>query len=367
MTSIFKDFTKESDEEVSNRFVNTPTIEQLYEVDKKAVSDFLDNDKKAVKDKADEIAKKEPEDVSGVEALYLKVAGCVSYNPPKEVVGAEGLFGTVWSLIKRFFSMIGNFFKWLGETFFGFGKRSKTDLNKLQAKIRAGEINYDTELNYPANAKMLLNSRKFKAFPANLDWMREELDNSIKISKNIRETFNHAQLLFSKVQDKKVSINDVEKFSKDVASLLGITMVKTKKDNNEQGKVARLTGPVWGAVVFNETTHNTNFIIAPEKQTAVGDHKFKVSKSTYDDLATKLARTTEHLVELAELSKKESTLFNIKVKTEKDLEGMGKGEAYAMAAAFRTLVGYITFIKAVMSSVQQADTAAHDIMSKAFK
>lgn len=368
MTSIFKDFEKVSEEEASNRFVNTPTIEQLYEVDKKAVNDFLDGNKKSVKDKAEEISKKEPEEVSGVEALYLKVAGCVSYNPPKDVVGAEGLFGTVWSLIQRFFSMIGNFFKWLGETFFGFGKRSQTDLNKLQAKISAGEINYDTELSYPANAKVILDSTKHKSYPSNLDWLRKELDYNYDKMDLVEVGLREAGALFKQVQEKTVRVEHVNKFVEGVTSRFGGKVTKIKEGSKSEPSTHKLIGTLWFSVTLDETKHNVAFIDNPIKQTEVTDKsKFSVSKSVYGSCADKLKETSARLNKMASISKDESKLFSIKMKSENELKGMGTAEAYAMAYAIRTLVSYISFVKSTMSMMQRVDTAAHDIMAKAFK
>lgn len=368
MTSIFKDFEKVSKEEAENRFVSTPTVEQLYELDKAAVSDFLDGDKKAVKDKAEEISKKDPEEISGVEQLYLKVAGCVNYNPPKDVIGAEGLFGTVWSLIKRFFSMIGNFFKWLGETFFGFGKRSQADLDKLQAKIRAGEINYDAELNYPANAKLILDGKKFKSYPNNLDWLRKELDFNYEKMDLVEAGLKEAGNLFKLVQEKNVRIEHVDKFVETVTNRFGGKVTKVKEGSKTEPTAYKLIGTMWFSVTLDEDKHNVAFIEQPIKQTEVTDKStFSVSKSVYGSIADKLKDTALRLNKLASISKDENKLFNIKMKTENDLSGMGKAEAYAMAYAMRTLVSYISFVKTAMSAMQRVDTAAHDIMAKAFK
>jgi len=357
MTSIFKDFDKGTQSQAITRYVNTPTVELLYQTDKKAVDAFLDGDNKAVKDKADEIEKKPEEERTGTEQLYLRVASIIP-NAPAEVNGSEGLFGTVWSLIKRFLSMIGNFFKWLAETFFGFGKRSKTDFNKLQGKVKAGEINYDTELKYPANAKALIDSKRFKSFPANLDWLAKELDNLVSRTDGAIKTFTAAKDLFAKVQDKKVTMADIERFGGAVATHLGGKL---------GGSEFRVVGAQW-ATVTKDKDGAILFVISPLKQTDVkADDTFTVSEGKFDGLVDKLEKTSNNLVRLAEISKSEGTLFNVKIKTEKDLQGMGKGEAYAMAASFRSLVNYIAFIKHVMTAIQQADTAAHDIMGKAFK
>jgi hypothetical protein len=357
MTSIFKDFDKGTQKAAITRYVNTPTVELLYQTDKKAVDAFLDGDSKSIKDKAAEIEQKPEEERDGTEQLYLRVASLLP-DAPAEVNGSEGLFSTVWSLIKRFLSMIGNFFKWLAETFFGFGTRSKTDFNKLEAKVKAGEINYDTELKYPSNAKSLIDSKRFKSFPANLDWLGKELDNLVNRTDGTIKTFTAAKDLFAKVQDKKVAVSDVERFGAAVATHLG-------------GKLGsgefRIVGALW-AVVAKDKDNAITFTLNPVKQTEVtGESKFMVSEGKFDGLVDKLEKTSNNLVRLAEISKNEGSLFNVKIKEEKDLQGIGKAEAYAMAAAFRSLVNFIAFIKHVMTAIQQADTAAHDIMGKAFK
>jgi len=357
MTSIFKDFDKDTKKAAITRYVNTPTVELLYQTDKKAVDAFLDGDSKEVKETAEKIEAKPEDDRSGVEQLYLRVASLIP-NAPAEVNGSEGLFGTVWSLIKRFLSMIGNFFKWLAETFFGFGTRSKTDFNKLQAKVKAGEINYDTELKYPGNAKSLIDSKRFKSFPANLDWLSGELDNLVKRTDGAVKTFSSAKELFAKVQDKKVTVKDVENFGKAVAAHLGGKFGDTQ---------FRVVGAQWASVA-QDKDNAIAFTIYPLKQTEVkADDHFTVSEGKFDGLVDKLETTSNNLMKLAEISKNEGTLFNVKIKQEKDLQGIGKAEAFAMAAAFRSLVNYIAFIKHVMTAIQQADSAAHDIMGKAFK
>lgn len=358
MSSLFTDFEKDAGKEAINRYVTTPTVEQLYEVDKKAIDSFLDKDVAEIDKKADEIKAKPENEVSGAEALYLRVAETFK-GPTWSVEGNEGLFSTVWSLIKRFLNMIGNFFKWLGETFFGFGKRSKTSYNKLKAQAAAGEINYDTELKYPGSARQLINAQKYKNYPENLDWLRIELDFINKQAANVSKTFTEAKALFAKLQDKKASMDDVERFGTNVAKALGGTV--------DVKKPFRIAGTTWGTVE-NTQEKGLVFDLLTLKQTDVTEKSvFKVSKSVYDTLVTTLKGTSDVLMELADLSKKEKDLFGIKIKDEKDLQGMGKQQAYVMAQAFKALVSYMGFIKNAMSAIQRADTAAHDIMKKAFK
>lgn len=370
MASLFKDFEKVADKDAVSRYVNTPTIEQLYEVDKQAVDDFLDGDKKKASDINDEIKNKKPESITGTETLYLKVFSCFDNpnNQPIEIrSGNEGLFSAVVSLVKRFLSMIGNFFKWLAETFFGFGKRSQTDLNKLEAKIKAGEINYDEEVKYPANAKMILDSARFKSYPANLDWLKKELDFVINQMNGVIGSFTEAKKLFKLIQDKKVRVEDVTTFANAVAKHMNSKVVENKTGTVEH-KVSKLVGSTWCAMSTDPNDKYATFTIIPTKQTEVTPTAtFKVSEGSVDQLLVKLKQSTACLLKLAELSKNEKELFSVNWNDEKGLQGTGHAEIYALSVAFKTLVSFIDFMKHTMSGLQRADTAAHDIMSKAFK
>jgi len=368
MTTLFKDFDHNvKSEDINGRYITTPTIEQLYEMDKKSVDDFLDDGKQTIKVKHDELSKKNKDELTGTESLYLKFSQHLLPKGQSLIDGSEGLFSTLWTLIKRFFSMIGNFFKWLGEVFFGFGKKSKTDLGRLEAKIKAGEIKFDEELAYPGNAKLILDSHKLKSYPENLDWLTKELDFVLGKMKSIKESFTEAKSLFAKVQDKSVKLIDVVNFGNTIAKDLGTTVAEGTAAEKKRFSYAKLVGSTWFDIQTEPKRKVLQFTIVPIKPTEVKDSKFKVSEARYDDLAKKLAKTADMLMSIGDISKQESALFGIKLKTDNDLEGMSTAEAYTMTAAVGSLVSYISFVKNGLSALQRADTAAHDIMRKAFK
>lgn len=367
--TLFKDIDKSEDNAAIDRYVTTPTVEMIYESDKKAVDDILDGNKAVVTIKKKELEKKDPESLTGVEKLYLQVSEHFSTKVEHNVEGTEGLFSFLYGLIKRFFSMIGNFFKWLGETFLGFGKRSKTAVDALEAKIKSGEINYDTEVNYPQSAKLIIDNFKFKSYPNNLDWLRKELDYSLKLMGGAKKTFVNAKALFAKVQDKKVSITDVEEFGKSVARDLQTKYIAIdKKSRDSSSNATKLVGANWIYIQFENDTNALSFEILPINPTLVKESdKFSVNKAVLDDIKGKVEKTATALTDIGELSKQEKDLFGIKIKDAKDIEGMGKAEAYAMTAAVQSLVSYTSFIKNVLSTLQRSDTATHDILKKVFK
>lgn len=357
MTSMFKDFDKSPDDVPLQRYVHTPTIEKIYEVDSKAIDDFLDESKYKVKEQVKTIEAKDPDSLSGIEQLYLTVAKSLDLGKDYPVSGNEGLFDTLYKLLKRCLDAVSGFFKWMAETFFGFGKRSKTETDKLRTKIKMSEIKYDEDLTYPASAKLVLNSKVLKAYPSNIDWVNKGMADVIARMKGVEQTFTAASALFKHLQDQRVTKEQIAAFGNKVASALG---GKVGKDANH------VIGPVYFTVNVLEdqsiefaTVHNAP--IDPK------DSKFSVSESAYDKLADNLEATASALMSLAELTKKESTLFNVKIKKPDDFKGMGKAEAFLLAAGYRSLVNFTGFIKSVMSVLQRADTATHDIASKAFK
>lgn len=367
MTTLFTDFDKNvKSEDIMGRYVTTPTVEKLYEIDKRSVDDFLDDGKQSIKVKHDALSKKDKADLTGVESLYLQMS---KYLLPTDgaIDGTEGLFNGLWNLLKRFGTMIANFFKWLGETFFGFGKKSKNDQNKLDIEIKNGSIKYDVELAYPINAKSIIDSQKHKSFPSDLDWLTKELDFTIGKMKAIKESLKDAKRLFDKVQDKSAKLVDVVNFGDTVAKSLGTTVLESLADTKKKASYAKLIGNMWFDIETEYKRKIIQFSMVPIKPTEVKDAKFKVSKARYSALADQLKTTSDLLMSIAELTKQESSMFGIKLKKDNDLDDTSKAEAYTMTAAIGSLVSYITFVKNALSALQRADTAAHDIMKKAFE
>lgn len=152
---------------VLQRFINTPTVMELYEQENKGAD-------LAVEDKLVDDLSDEYNQVTGNEGYYkLLFAHLQSPHANCSVAGNEGLLSWVKDGIKALITAVKNFFKWL----FSFFTSKKVAVEKkgenLEEALNKHGVKKD-EITYPAAAAVLWASQQ--KMPANLDWMKAALD-----------------------------------------------------------------------------------------------------------------------------------------------------------------------------------------------
>lgn len=199
---------------LARRFINTPTVEALYNAENpESVVDAPD-------DKIDDLSD-EYDQVSGTESLYYQYI--FSHIPRQQnldsVQGNEGFLSWIKDMVSSLITAVKNFFKWVWSFFTGkkevAARKNKNLLEKLdQNGVRKHFTHYP--LGY-----MNLWASKAK-IPANLDWMTKAIADwtaaANKVSaytKEVGETVNAAERLYiSKGQLSKAK-DDLEKLFKD--------------------------------------------------------------------------------------------------------------------------------------------------------
>lgn len=152
---------------VLQRFINTPTVMELYEEENKGAD--LGVDDKVVDDLSDEY-----NEVTGNEGYYkLLFAHMQTPHANCSVAGNEGLLGWVKDGIKALITGVKNFFKWLWSFFTSKKVAVEQKAENLEEALSKHGVKKD-EIQYPVAAAVLWASPQ--KMPASLDWMKAALD-----------------------------------------------------------------------------------------------------------------------------------------------------------------------------------------------
>jgi hypothetical protein len=199
---------------LARRFINTPTVEALYNAENpESVVDAPD-------DKIDDLSD-EYDKVSGTESLYYQYI--FSHIPRQQdlssVQGNEGFLSWIKDMVGALITAVKNFFKWVFSFFTGkkevAARKNKNLLEKLDANgVKKHFTHYPTGyMNFWASKAKI---------PANLDWMPKAITEwnaaAAKVSaytKEVGDTVNEAERLYiSSGQLSKVK-GELEKLFKD--------------------------------------------------------------------------------------------------------------------------------------------------------
>lgn len=153
---------------LARRFINTPTVEALYNAENpESVVDAPD-------DKIDDLSD-EYDQVSGTESLYYQYI--FAHIPRKQdlssVQGTEGFFSWIKDMVGALITAVKNFFKWVWSFFTGKKENAERQNKELLALLdKHGVRKHFTH--YPTGYMNLWASKA--KVPNNLDWMIKNID-----------------------------------------------------------------------------------------------------------------------------------------------------------------------------------------------
>lgn len=152
-----------ADTVIVRRFINTPTVKELY--DEENQGEDLGVDQDTVDDLSDEY-----DQVSGNEQYYKSMFKYLPkpYQDLGSVAGNEGFFGWVKNLITGLIAKVKKFFRWIFSFFTSKQKISKEKTIDLETKIKDKGVKTEP-VPYPTDAEMVWG--KDAPFPNNLDWL----------------------------------------------------------------------------------------------------------------------------------------------------------------------------------------------------
>ena len=168
---------------LARRFINTPTVEALYNAENpESVVDATDD---TIDDLSDEYDK-----VSGAESLYYQYV--FSHIPRQQdlssVQGTEGFMSWIKDMVSSLITAVKNFFKWVFSFFTGKKEvAARKNKNLLEKLDQNGVKKHFTH--YPTGYASVWASKA--KIPANLDWLSKSITDwnaaTVKVSAYIKE------------------------------------------------------------------------------------------------------------------------------------------------------------------------------------
>lgn len=207
---------------LARRFINTPTVEALYNAENpESVVDAPDD---TINDLSDEYDK-----VSGTESLYYQYI--FSHIPRQQdlngVQGTEGFMSWVKDMVGSLITAVKNFFKWVFSFFTGKKEvAARKNKNLLEKLDKNGVKQHFTH--YPAGYTSVWASKA--KIPANLDWMKDASDEwkkanakTVEYINEIKKTVQTAESTYLKKGQLSKGKEELEKlFKAHHAAIVGI-------------------------------------------------------------------------------------------------------------------------------------------------
>jgi len=199
---------------LARRFINTPTVEALYNAENpESVVDAPDD---KIEDLSDEY-----DQVSGTESLYYQYI--FSHIPRKQdldsVQGTEGFMSWVKDMVSSLITAVKNFFKWVFSFFTGKKEvAARKNKNLIEKLDKNGVKQHFTH--YPAGYVSVWASKA--KIPANLDWMKKAGEDwkkanakTVEYINEIKKTVNTAESVYLKKGQLSKGKDELEKLFKD--------------------------------------------------------------------------------------------------------------------------------------------------------
>jgi hypothetical protein len=198
---------------LARRFINTPTVEALYNAENpESVVDAPD-------DKIDDLSD-EYDQVSGTESLYYQYI--FSHIPRKQdldsVQGTEGFMSWVKDMVGSLITAVKNFFKWVFSFFTGKKEvAARKNKNLIEKLDKNGVKHHFTH--YPAGYVSVWASKA--KIPANLDWMKKAGEDwkkanakTVEYINEIKKTIQTAESTYLKKGQLSKGKDELEKLFK---------------------------------------------------------------------------------------------------------------------------------------------------------
>lgn len=198
---------------LARRFINTPTVEALYNAENpESVVDAPDD---KIEDLSDEY-----DQVSGTESLYYQYI--FSHIPRKQdldsVQGTEGFMSWVKDMVSSLITAVKNFFKWVFSFFTGKKEvAARKNKNLIEKLDKNGVKQHFTH--YPAGYTSVWASKA--KIPANLDWMTKASEDwkkanakTVEYINEIKKTVQTAESTYLKKGQLSKGKDELEKLFK---------------------------------------------------------------------------------------------------------------------------------------------------------
>lgn len=196
---------------LARRFINTPTVEALYNAENpESVVDAPDD---TINDLSDEY-----DQVSGTESLYYQYI--FSHIPRQQdlgsVQGTEGFMSWIKDMIGSLITAVKNFFKWVFSFFTGKKEVAARKNKDLIAKLDANGVRKHFT-HYPAGYPSVWASKA--KIPANLDWMKKAAEDWKKANAKTVEYINEIKKTVSAAEGIYISKGQLSKGKEDLEKL----------------------------------------------------------------------------------------------------------------------------------------------------